>query len=159
VIPTPALPLFQAGLANLPGKTDATVDVRRQRGPLLMIAGGADRTVPAATVRSAYKRYRPQSLRDGAESPRRRSHSQPIDHGWLDVARYAMDFLASNGPRTRHDAQHAQSRRDVELAMTSVNDTAAVPGPHHRTDPPPPPAMTWKPGCTCPRGMGRIQQW
>jgi non-heme chloroperoxidase len=105
VIPTPALPLFQAGLANLPGKTDATVDVRRQRGPLLMIAGGADRTVPAATVRSAYKRYRRNPSVTELKVLDGRSHSQPIDHGWLDVARYAMDFLASNGlaPGTMHN--------------------------------------------------------
>jgi non-heme chloroperoxidase len=107
-IPAPALPLFEAGLANLPGKTDATVDVRRQRGPLLIIAGGADRTVPAATVRSAYKRYRRNPSVTELKVLDGRSHSQPVDHGWHDVAGYALDFLARNGfaPGTTHNMRN-----------------------------------------------------
>jgi len=96
-IPAPALPLFEAGSANLPGKTDATVDVDRERGPLLIIAGGADRTVPEATVRAAYKRYRHNPSVTELKVFDGRSHSQPIDHGWRDIAGYALDFLARSG--------------------------------------------------------------
>jgi non-heme chloroperoxidase len=100
-IPAPALPLFEAGAANLSARTDATVDTARERGPLLIIAGGADRTVPEATVRAAFKRYRRNPSVTEYRVFGGRSHSQPVDSGWRDVADYALDFLARNhlGPR------------------------------------------------------------
>lgn len=96
-IPAPALPLFEAGSANLSAHTDATVDVDAERGPLLIIAGGADRTVPEATVRAAYKRYRHNPSVTEFQVFEGRGHSQQLDHGWRDVADSAMAFLARNG--------------------------------------------------------------
>jgi len=95
-IPAPALPLFEAGAANLSARTDATVDTARERGPLLIIAGGADRTVPEATVRAEFKRYRRNPSVTEYQVFDDRSHSQPIDSGWRDVAGYALDFLDRN---------------------------------------------------------------
>ena len=60
-IPGPGKPLFQAALANTTPKSRAAtaVDTRRsERAPLLIISGGADRTVPDSVSRSAYKLYR-----------------------------------------------------------------------------------------------------
>jgi hypothetical protein len=56
-------------------------------------------TAPAAIPAPALPLFQAGKVLDG------RSHSQPIDHGWLDVARYALDFLASNGlaPGTTHN--------------------------------------------------------
>jgi non-heme chloroperoxidase len=96
-IPAPALPLFEAGAANLTSKTDATVDTARLRGPLLLIAGGADRTVPEATVRAAFKQYRGNPSITELKVFADRSHSQPVDSGWREVADVAMEFLAANG--------------------------------------------------------------
>ncbi|MEK8172052.1 alpha/beta hydrolase [Streptomyces sp. M19] len=54
-IPAPARPLFQAALANFTPHSEASVDTRRARGPLLMVAASVDRTVPATTVRAAFR--------------------------------------------------------------------------------------------------------
>ena len=103
-IPAPALPLFEASSANLPLHTGATVDTDRPRGPLLLIAGGADRTVPEATVRSAFKRYRHnQSTTEFKVFPGR-SHTQPVDSGWRDVAEFSLDFLDKNGLGPKADS-------------------------------------------------------
>jgi non-heme chloroperoxidase len=62
-----------------------------------MIAGGADRTVPEATVHAAYKLQRKNPAVTEYKVFDGRGHSQQLDHGWHDVAGYAMDFLARNG--------------------------------------------------------------
>ncbi|HEY5834055.1 alpha/beta hydrolase [Streptomyces sp.] len=96
-IPSPARPLFQTGLANFTRNSQATVDTKRGRGPLLLIAGGKDRTVPAATVRAAYKIQRRNPGVTEFRIFEDRSHSMPADHGWREVADTALDFLARNG--------------------------------------------------------------
>jgi pimeloyl-ACP methyl ester carboxylesterase len=96
-IPGPCRPLFQAGLANFTPRSEAVVDTRRARGPLQLIGGGKDRTVPAATVRAAHKI---QSRNSGVTELKifdDRSHSMIIDDGWRDVADAALSFLARNG--------------------------------------------------------------
>jgi non-heme chloroperoxidase len=98
VIPAPGRPLFQAGLANLQGaKSSSTaVDTGAARGPLLMIAGGADRTVPESVVRSAYaKQKKGPGVTEFLSFPGR-GHSLPADSGWRDVANAALDFLERN---------------------------------------------------------------
>ena len=96
-IPAPARPLFQAGLANITPRSEATVDTRRERGPLLLIAGGVDRTVPEVTVRAA---YRIQRKNDGITEFtvfEDRGHSLVADHGWRDVAGIVLEFLSTHG--------------------------------------------------------------
>jgi non-heme chloroperoxidase len=96
-IPGPCRPLFQAGLANFTPNSEAVVDTRRARGPLLLIGGGEDRTVPAATVRAAHKI---QSKNAGVTELKifaDRGHSMIIDDGWRDIADTALNFLARNG--------------------------------------------------------------
>ena len=57
--PAPGRPLFQAALANdTAGRAATAVDTRTaERGPLLIISGGADRTVPDSVSRAAFKLY------------------------------------------------------------------------------------------------------
>jgi non-heme chloroperoxidase len=97
-IPSPALPLFEGAASAYSAKSDASVDTAHERGPLLLIAGGADRTVPAATVHAAYEI---QHKNNPAVTEYKifpdRSHSQPVDHGWREVAEYVLDFLARAG--------------------------------------------------------------
>ncbi|HTF08082.1 MAG TPA: alpha/beta hydrolase [Asanoa sp.] len=93
-IPAPARPLFQAALANLTPRSAATVDTRRERGPLLLAAGGIDRTVPESAVRAA---YRIQRRNPGVTEFRRfegRGHCLAVDGGWHDVAGAALEFLS-----------------------------------------------------------------
>jgi non-heme chloroperoxidase len=55
-VPTPGEPLFQAATANLNPWTEAKVDTKNpDRGPLLLISGERDHTVPWAIVNASYK--------------------------------------------------------------------------------------------------------
>jgi non-heme chloroperoxidase len=98
VIPAPCRPLFQAGLANVTPHSEASVDTRAERGPLLFLAGSVDRTVPASTVQAAYG----IQSKDNAgvteiENLDKRGHSFPADSGWRGVADVTLAFLARNG--------------------------------------------------------------
>jgi non-heme chloroperoxidase len=103
-IPSPARPLFQAGLANLTPHSEASVDTKRERGPLLLIAGGEDRTVPEATVRAAYKiQQRNRGVTELVTFPDR-GHSMGADSGWSEIAGTALDFLTRHGVGTTSGA-------------------------------------------------------
>jgi non-heme chloroperoxidase len=55
-VPTAGKPLFQAATANLNPWTEAKVDTDNpDRGPLLIISGGKDNTVPPAVATASYK--------------------------------------------------------------------------------------------------------
>jgi non-heme chloroperoxidase len=99
-IPSPGRPLFQAALANaVPRSRAATsVDTRRaDRAPLLIISGGADRTVPGSVSRAAYRLYRNSpAVTELREFPDR-GHSLTVDSGWSEVAQAALDWLATQG--------------------------------------------------------------
>ena len=86
--------LAQMGNANLNPWTEAKVDTKNpDRGPLLIIDGEKDHTVPWAIAHAAYKR---QSRNPGVtkiEKIPNRGHSLTIDHGWRDVAQTALDFI------------------------------------------------------------------
>jgi non-heme chloroperoxidase len=86
--------LLQMGNANLNPWTQAKVDtVNPDRGPLLIIDGEKDHTVPWAIANAAYKRQRRNpSVTEIVEIPNR-GHSLTIDHGWRDVAQTALDFV------------------------------------------------------------------
>jgi pimeloyl-ACP methyl ester carboxylesterase len=86
-IPAPGRPLFEAAAANFNPHSPAKVAVDNQnRGPLLLITGGKDHTVPESVTRSTLKQYRhSEAITDFLEFPDR-SHSLTIDSGWREVA-------------------------------------------------------------------------
>ncbi len=86
-IPSPAKPLFQAASADFKPHSEAAVDTKNShRGPLLIIAGGQDHTVPEAVVKAEYKQYRHSTaVTELLEFPDR-GHSLAIDNGWREVA-------------------------------------------------------------------------
>jgi len=93
-VPAPGAPLFQAATANINPWTQAQVDtLNQERGPLLVISGGKDNTVPWAVANAA---YRLQQLNPGlteiVEIPGR-GHSLVIDSGWREVADTALAFV------------------------------------------------------------------
>ncbi|MFC9435072.1 alpha/beta hydrolase [Nocardia sp. NPDC057030] len=92
-IPAPARPVFQGGLANFTPNSEAAVDTKRDRGPLLLLAGGRDRLVPEATVRFEYNIQRKNSGVTELVVFPDRGHSMPADHGWREIADTALDFL------------------------------------------------------------------
>jgi pimeloyl-ACP methyl ester carboxylesterase len=93
-IPSPGKPLFEAASANFTPSSPAAVDTKNStRGPLLLIAGGKDHTVPAAITRSTLKQYRHSAaVTDYKEFPDR-GHSLGIDHGWREIADYSLEWL------------------------------------------------------------------
>jgi non-heme chloroperoxidase len=93
-VPAPGAPLFQAATANLNPRTEANVDsANPDRGPLLIISGEKDRTVPWAIANASYKRQtRNAGVTEIVEIPDR-GHSLTIDSGWRKVADTALDFV------------------------------------------------------------------
>jgi pimeloyl-ACP methyl ester carboxylesterase len=86
--------LAQMGNANLNPWTEAKVNTKNpDRGPLLIIDGEKDHTVPWAIANAAYKR---QSGNPGVTEIVKvpnRGHALTIDHGWREVAQMALDFI------------------------------------------------------------------
>ena len=91
--------LVQMGNANLNPWTQAKVDTRNpDRGPLLIIDGEKDHTVPWAIADAAYKRQkRNPGLTEIVKIPNR-GHALTIDHGWREVAQVALDFVERSLP-------------------------------------------------------------
>jgi pimeloyl-ACP methyl ester carboxylesterase len=86
--------LMQMGNANLNPWTEAKVDTKNpDRGPLLIIDGEKDHTVPWAIANAAYKRQRRNPAVTEIVKMPNRGHSLTIDHGWREVAQTALDFL------------------------------------------------------------------
>ena len=86
--------LVQMGNANLNPWTEAKVDTKNpDRGPLLIIDGEKDHTVPWAIARAAYQRQRRNpGVTEVVQIPDR-GHSLTIDHGWREVAHTALAFV------------------------------------------------------------------
>jgi pimeloyl-ACP methyl ester carboxylesterase len=94
-IPSPGKPLFEGALANFTPGSPAKVNTHNKtRGPLLLIAGGRDHTVPAAITTATRKLYhKSPAVTDFREFPDR-AHSLTIDHGWREVAQQTLDWLS-----------------------------------------------------------------
>ena len=63
------------------------------RGPLLIIEGEKDHTVPWAIANAAYTRQRRNpGVTEIVKMPNR-GHALTIDHGWHEVAETALNFV------------------------------------------------------------------
>ena len=93
-VPAPGKPLFQAAFANVNPRTELKVDTMNpDRGPMLLISGEKDNTVPWAIVNASYKlQKRNPGTTEVARIPNR-GHSLTIDSGWQEVAGTALDFV------------------------------------------------------------------
>jgi non-heme chloroperoxidase len=97
-IPGPGKPLFEASAANFTKSSPAAVDTAKQdRGPLLIIGGGKDHTVPEVVARAAYKLYSGSAAVTEYHAFPDRGHSLVLDHGWREVADLTLSWLASQG--------------------------------------------------------------
>src|SRR6266513_2714651 len=86
-VAAPGAPLFQAAMANLNPWTEAKVDSKaHERGPLLLISGEADHTVPWAIVNASFKKQRRNEGVTEIEKVPNRGHALTIDSGWREVA-------------------------------------------------------------------------
>ena len=93
-VPAPGAPLFQAAAANLNPWTEAKVDTDNpDRGPLLIISGEEDHTVPWAIANASYKQQADnKGVTEIIEMPNR-GHALTIDSGWREVADTALAFV------------------------------------------------------------------
>jgi pimeloyl-ACP methyl ester carboxylesterase len=93
-IPAPGKPLYEAAAANFNPHSPAKVDTGNAgRGPLLLISGGKDHTVPETVTRATLKQYRhSEAVTDILGFPDR-GHSLTIDGGWREVAETALRWL------------------------------------------------------------------
>jgi non-heme chloroperoxidase len=80
--------------ANLNPWTEAKLDPRNpDRGPLLILDGEKDHTVPWAIANAAFKRQRHNQAVTEIEKVPNRGHSLTIDSGWREVAEKALAFV------------------------------------------------------------------
>jgi pimeloyl-ACP methyl ester carboxylesterase len=100
--------LAQMGNANLNPWTQAKVNTKNPaRGPLLIMDGEKDHTVPWAIAHAAYKRQtRNPAVTEIVKLPNR-GHALTIDHGWREVAQAALDFVN----RSLRDGAHRFDER------------------------------------------------
>ncbi|HEV7585122.1 MAG TPA: alpha/beta hydrolase [Solirubrobacteraceae bacterium] len=93
-VPASGVPIFQAATANLNPWTEAKVNSKNpDRGPLLIISGEKDNTVPWAIANAAYKKQARNSSETEITEMPGRGHALTIDGGWREVADKALGFV------------------------------------------------------------------
>lgn len=93
-VAAPGVALMQMANANLNPFTEAKLNTRNpDRGPLLIIDGEKDHTVPWAIANASYKRQKRNPAVTEIKQIPNRGHSLTIDSGWQEVAQTALDFV------------------------------------------------------------------
>src|SRR5215212_5223236 len=93
-VPAAGAPLFQAATANLNPWTEVKVDTKNpERGPLLIISGENDHTVPWAIANASYKLQKKNTNVTEIVEMKGRGHALTVDHGWREVAETALAFV------------------------------------------------------------------
>ena len=93
-VPGSGEPVFQAAAANLNPWSEARVDTKNpDRGPLLIISGEKDHTVPWAIANSSYKHQQGNRAVTEIIEIKGRGHALTIDNGWREVADTALGFV------------------------------------------------------------------
>jgi len=95
-VAAPGRPLFQAASANLTTGKATKIDVKNpERGPLLVINGGADNIVPNVMAKAAFKLQSKNPGRTEFREIEGLGHSLVIDSRWGEVADAALEFIRS----------------------------------------------------------------
>jgi non-heme chloroperoxidase len=93
-VPASGAPLFQAATANLNPWTEAKVNSKNpERGPLLIVSGEKDNTVPWAIANASYKKQKRNEGVTEIVEMKNRGHALTIDSGWREVADTALAFV------------------------------------------------------------------
>src|SRR5262249_1971151 len=88
------VPLFQAATANLNPWTQAAVDTKNpKRGPLLILSGEKDNTVPRAIAHAEYRLQKRNSAPTEFREIAGRGHALTVDHDWREVAEVAVGWV------------------------------------------------------------------
>ena len=94
-VAAPAKPLFQAASANLNPWTEVKVDTKNpERGPMLLVYGEHDHTVPKAIVKASYKKEKRNPGVTELVEVAGRGHALTIDARWEVVAKTALEFVS-----------------------------------------------------------------
>ena len=97
-MPAPGRPLFQAATATFDPNSATKVNVSNAtRGPLLLISGAKDNTVPPVPVKSTLKAYSKSTAVTELKEFAGRGHSLTIDSGWKELAEYSLAWLQAKG--------------------------------------------------------------
>ena len=97
-MPAPGRPLFQAATATFNPKAATKVNTANaSRGPLLLVSGEKDNTVPPVLVKSTLRVYRKSPAITELKSFPGRGHSLTIDSGWRELAEYSVGWLREKG--------------------------------------------------------------
>jgi pimeloyl-ACP methyl ester carboxylesterase len=97
VVPTPGRVFFQAATAEFHNHVAVNFN-NHSRAPLLLTAGGLDKTVPAAMNRTNYKKYARSSAQTDFKEFSDRSHTLIMEPGWEEVAAAIADWLKQLPP-------------------------------------------------------------
>jgi pimeloyl-ACP methyl ester carboxylesterase len=93
-VAAPGVALIQMATANLNPWTEAKADTKNpERGPLLIIDGEKDHTVPWAIANASFRKQRRNEGVTEIEKIPNRGHSLTIDSGWREVADTALAFV------------------------------------------------------------------
>jgi alpha-beta hydrolase superfamily lysophospholipase len=97
-MPAPGRPLFQAATATFNPNAATKIKISNpSRGPLLLISGLADNTVPPVMVKSTLRAYRKSSAVTEYKEFANRGHSLTIDSGWKEIAEFVLEWLKGKG--------------------------------------------------------------
>ncbi|MGE3074945.1 MAG: alpha/beta hydrolase [Dehalococcoidia bacterium] len=93
-VAAPGHPLFEAAFANLNPWTGVKVDTKNpERGPLLLISGDKDHTVPWSMTNASFKRQKRNPGVTEVKLISNRGHALVIDSGWREVAEASLQFV------------------------------------------------------------------
>jgi non-heme chloroperoxidase len=93
-VPGSGAPLFQAAMANLNPWTEVKVDTKSTgRGPMLIVSGDQDHTVPWAIANASYKLEKRNASPTEIVKLPNRGHALTVDSGWRGVAEKALEFV------------------------------------------------------------------
>ena len=110
-VAAPGVALMQMANANLNPRTEAKLDPKNpDRGPLLILDGEKDHTVPWAIANASFKRQRHNPGVTEIEKVPNRGHSLTIDSGWREVAERALAFVQRFAPGTTDGHDPIQQR-------------------------------------------------
>ena len=97
-MPAPGRPLFQAATALFNPKSATKVNLTNaSRGPLLLVSGEKDHTVPPVLVKSNLRAYSKSPAITELKEFAGRGHSLTIDSGWRELAEYSFGWLKEKG--------------------------------------------------------------
>ncbi len=99
IIPDAGRPFFEVGFSFLDPDSPAKVDFENPtRAPLLLIAGLADRAMPAGVAHRTLRAYSASPARTELKTFPGRTHWIIAQPGWEEVAQGCIDWIETIGP-------------------------------------------------------------